>query len=226
MHDAVSAVLAHSQNKKRNFIETIEIQIGLKNYDPARDKRIGGSIKLPEVPKAKLSVCVLGDQAHCNEAKEAGIDFLSEEDLSKFNRNKKLVKKLAAKYDVFLSSSSLIKKIPRLLGPGLSKSGKFPQIIPPNAELPERVKDACSSVKFQLKIKAKSPLCMNAAVAHVGMSQDDIEANIVAALNFVVSLLKKKWQNVKRLHIKSTMGPAYRIYGAPKPNENKISAEN
>jgi large subunit ribosomal protein L10Ae len=25
--------------KKRNFIETIELQIGLKNYDPQRDKR-------------------------------------------------------------------------------------------------------------------------------------------------------------------------------------------
>lgn len=25
--------------KKRNFVETIELQIGLKNYDPQRDKR-------------------------------------------------------------------------------------------------------------------------------------------------------------------------------------------
>jgi large subunit ribosomal protein L10Ae len=25
--------------KKRNFTETIELQIGLKNYDPSRDKR-------------------------------------------------------------------------------------------------------------------------------------------------------------------------------------------
>ena len=25
--------------KKRNFIETVELQVGLKNYDPQRDKR-------------------------------------------------------------------------------------------------------------------------------------------------------------------------------------------
>ena len=25
--------------KKRNFVETIELQVGLKNYDPQRDKR-------------------------------------------------------------------------------------------------------------------------------------------------------------------------------------------
>lgn len=39
----------------------------------------------------------------------------------RLNKNKKLVKKLAKKYDAFLSSETLIKQIPRLLGPGLSK---------------------------------------------------------------------------------------------------------
>jgi large subunit ribosomal protein L10Ae len=32
------------------------------------------------------------------------------------------------------------------------------------------------------------------------------------AVNFLVSLLKKNWQNVKCLYIKSTMGKSYRIY--------------
>jgi ribosomal protein L1 len=39
----------------------------------------------------------------------------------RLNKNKKLVKKLAKKYDAFLASEALIKQIPRLLGPGLSK---------------------------------------------------------------------------------------------------------
>lgn len=30
--------------------------------------------------------------------------------------------------------------------------------------------------------------------------------NCLMAINFLVSLLKKNWNNVKRLHIKSTMG--------------------
>ena len=40
---------------------------------------------------------------------------------ARLNKNKKLVKKLAKKYDAFLASEALIKQIPRLLGPGLSK---------------------------------------------------------------------------------------------------------
>ena len=31
--------------KKRNFVETIKLQIGLKNYDPQRDKCFSGTVK-------------------------------------------------------------------------------------------------------------------------------------------------------------------------------------
>lgn len=43
------------------------------------------------------------------------------DDDGRLNKNKKLVKKLAKKYDAFLASEVLIRQIPRLLGPGLSK---------------------------------------------------------------------------------------------------------
>jgi hypothetical protein len=40
VRENVAAVLDYSNNtKKRNFLETVELQIGLKNYDPQRDKR-------------------------------------------------------------------------------------------------------------------------------------------------------------------------------------------
>lgn len=53
---------------------------------------------------------------------------MSVDDLKKLNKNKKLIKKLARKYDAFLASEALIKQIPRILGPGLSK-GKSPPSI-------------------------------------------------------------------------------------------------
>jgi large subunit ribosomal protein L10Ae len=75
-------------------------------------------------------VCsVLGDQHDLDRAKHHGIDAMSADDLKKLNKNKKLIKKLARKYDAFLASDTLIKQIPRLLGPGLSKGTylRFPQ---------------------------------------------------------------------------------------------------
>ena len=55
---------------------------------------------------------------------------MSSDDLKKLNKNKKLIKKLARKYDAFVASDTLIKQIPRLLGPGLSKgmSTLYPHI--------------------------------------------------------------------------------------------------
>ncbi|CAD0097780.1 unnamed protein product [Aureobasidium mustum] len=50
---------------------------------------------------------------------------MSAEDLRKLNKNKKLIKKLARKYDAFIASEALIKQIPRLLGPGLSKGKRI-----------------------------------------------------------------------------------------------------
>ena len=41
------------------------------------------------------------------------LPFMTVEDLKKLNKNKKLVKKLAQKYDAFLASEALIKQIPR-----------------------------------------------------------------------------------------------------------------
>ena len=64
---------------------------------------------------------VLGDQHDIDRAKHHGVDAMSSDDLKKLNKNKKLIKKLARKYDAFISSDTLIKQIPRLLGPGLSK---------------------------------------------------------------------------------------------------------
>lgn len=82
------------ETKKRNFVETIELQIGLKNYDPKRDKRFAGTIKLPAPCKNKMRFCVLGDDVHCDEAKALGIEYKDIETLKSFNKNKKLVKKL------------------------------------------------------------------------------------------------------------------------------------
>ena len=81
--------------------------------------------RLKHVPRRKYKVCLLGDQAHIDEAKALGMDAMSADDLKKLNKDKKKVKKLAAAYDAFLASDTLIKQIPRLLGPGLNKVSHY-----------------------------------------------------------------------------------------------------
>lgn len=196
---------------KRNFQETIELQVSLKNYDVNKDKRFTGVFRLPAAPRPRLSICVLGSEDHIKKAKDMKDDKVeaqSQDDLKKLNKNKKLVKKLARKYDAFLASHTLIKAIPRLLGPGLNRANKFPAVINAGDDLQDKVDETRSQVKFALK----KVLCLSAAVAHVGMSKENVVRNIVTSTNFLASLLKKNWQNLGAIYIKSTMGPAQQIY--------------
>merc|ERR1712039_918438 len=194
--------------KPRKFLETVELQIGLKDYDTQRDKRFAGTVKLPHVPRPRMKVCILGDAVHCEQAQKAGIPFKSVDDLKKLNKNKKLVKKLAQSFDAFMASQALIPQIPRLLGPGLNKAGKFPTMITHADDVKAKADDIRSTVKFQLK----KVLCLGVAIGHVGMTPEQLRQNSLMSINFLVSLLKKNWNNVKSLTIKSTMGPPQRVF--------------
>merc|ERR1712106_398326 len=208
LYEAVAEVLKGSKDKPRKFLESVDLQIGLKNYDPQKDKRFSGTVKLKYVPRKKFRVCVLGDQAHCDEAKEKGLPSMSADDLKKLNKDKKKVKNLAKSYDAFLCSDTLIKQIPRLLGPGLNKAGKFPTLITHTDDIDAKVLDLKSTIKFQMK----KVLCLNVAVGNIEMTEEELAQNVHLAMNFLVSLLKKHWQNVKSLHIKSSMGKVQRLY--------------
>lgn len=208
LRESITQLLAASKEKNRKFVETIELQIGLKNYDPQKDKRFSGTVKLPFIPRPKMKICVLGDAAHCEEAQKIGVDSMDVDALKKLNKNKKLVKKLAKKYHAFLSSESVIKQIPRLLGPGLNKAGKFPTLVTKDTPLEVKVNEIKASIKFQLK----KVLCMGVAVGNCGLTEREIFLNTQMSVNFLVSLLKKAWQNVKCLYLKSSMGAPIRIY--------------
>lgn len=57
----------------------------------------------------------------------------------------------AKKYDGFVASDTLIKQIPRLLGPGLNKAGKFPTMITHGDKMVEKLNDIKATIKFQMK---------------------------------------------------------------------------
>lgn len=210
--EAVTAILTHANGEgKRGFLQTVEIQIALKNYDPSKDKPFTGTLRLPSAPRPRFSVAVIGDAKHIQECKELNIPAISIDDLKKLNKQKKLVKKFAESYDAFLASSSLIRNIPRILGPGLSKAGKFPSVLGQNDNIVAKVEEVKASAKFRLK--SKKCTCVSLAVGNVGQKEEDVTTNITLAVNFMVSLLPKNWQQVKRIYTKSTMGPVHRIFG-------------
>eukprot|EP01062_Namystynia_karyoxenos_P010639 TRINITY_DN1376_c0_g1_i4.p2 TRINITY_DN1376_c0_g1~~TRINITY_DN1376_c0_g1_i4.p2 ORF type:complete len:217 (+),score=114.24 TRINITY_DN1376_c0_g1_i4:90-740(+) len=206
--EAFEAILGHCKAKQRSFTESVELHVNLKNYDTQKDKRFQGTIGLPNVARPTMTVCVIADAYHLDQCAKQGVPSKSVEDLKKFNKNKKLVKKMCQEYDAFLASDSLIKTIPRIVGPTMNRVGKFPTAVAQGDDINAKIVDVQSTVKFQLK----KVLNMGTVVGHAQMDQEALRINTLKAINFLVSLLKKNWQNVKSLYIKSTFGPPQRIY--------------
>uniref|UniRef100_A0A2K6CQG9 Large ribosomal subunit protein uL1 n=1 Tax=Macaca nemestrina TaxID=9545 RepID=A0A2K6CQG9_MACNE len=199
---AVREVVHQNQQKCLKFLDM-------------KDKRFSGTVTLKSTPRPKFSVCVLGEQQHCDEAKAVDIPHMDIEALKKLNKNKKLVKKLAKKYDAIWASESLIKQIPRILGPSLKKAGKFPSLLTHKENMVAKVDEVKFTIEFHMKV-----LCLTVAVGHVKMTDDELVYNIHLAVNFLVSLLKKNWQNVQTI-LANTVKP--RLY-KKKKKKKKIGS--
>ncbi|MBA0866384.1 hypothetical protein Goshw_020442, partial [Gossypium schwendimanii] len=77
----------------------------------------------------------------------------------------------------------------------LSHTGKFPTLVTHQESLESKVNETKAMVKFQLK----KVLCMGVAVGNVAMEEKQIFQNVQMSVNFLVSLLKKNWQNVSEV---------------------------
>lgn len=221
LDSSIASLLKETQSKKRGFVQTIELQFGLKNYDPNKEKRFNASVVLPNIPRTKYKVCVIGTETAVEEAKAAGVDGISladvallvNKDVARKKEGKKPneVKKFAQSYHAFLASASIIRQVARHVGSALTKAGKFPAPINTSDVVAKKILDQQATVKFQLK--SKKSLCLAVAVANVDQTPAQIKENIILAINFFVSLLPKNWQQVKRIHLHATMGSPYKIFG-------------
>nr|XP_025748311.1 uncharacterized protein LOC112839552 [Callorhinus ursinus] len=110
---------------------------------------------------------------------------------------------------------SLIKQIPRILGPGLKKAGKFPSLLTHNEDMVAKVDEMKSRIKCQMK----KVLCLAVALGPVKMTEDELVYNIHLAVSFLESLLKRNWQNIWALCIKSTMGKPQHLHEGTQLNK-------
>ena len=82
--EAVREVLHGNQCKRHKFLEMVELQISLKNYDPQKDKGLSSTITINSTPHPNFAV---GDQQHCDEAKAMDIPHMDIKAL-KLNRTR------------------------------------------------------------------------------------------------------------------------------------------
>ena len=169
-------------------------------------------MKLPHVPRPNLKICFIADAAHIDKCKASGIEYIDADTLKlKINPNDKKgrdLKKWARKYKLLFISESLLKQLPKLGGPFFTKWGKFPLVIQPGDNVQAKIEEGLATIKFQLKKVTN----LGVAIGHVKMDPEQIRQNLLMSTNFFVSLLKKGWNNVGSLTLKSTMGKPIKIW--------------
>ena len=198
---------ALENRKKRKFVESIDLQVMLRDYDPNKDKRFNSSYALNHQVRSNLKVCLVGTINHIDQAKALNIDFKSLDDLKKFNKEAKEIKKWARRYDILIVSESIAKNVTRTVGRYITSIGKIPVQISDSESVEEKLESLMNTIRFRVK---KYPWLAQ-SVAIDTLEAEEIRENVTRALNFLVSLLPKGWHNLKSVHIKTTMGKPQRI---------------
>lgn len=203
---AVSTAI--EQAPERNFRESVDITINLKNIDLAQPKnRIDTTILLPESAGTKR-IAVLGKGDITTQAKEAGADIIiGPEEIERLGGAPREARQVACDYDFFLAETAVMPLVGRWLGPRLGPRGKMPMPIPPGQD----IRPIVERLRGSIRIRTKDKLTFSAKIGTTEMTPDQIAENINTVLRRVEAELEQGSQNLRSVFVKTTMGPAVRV---------------
>ncbi|KAI5160910.1 large subunit ribosomal protein L10Ae [Nematocida ausubeli] len=186
--------------------ETIEVRVGIKGYDAARDKRFRGEVTLPYPKRKEEKVLVLADIHLANALEGSDIPFISfDEYKGKTPEAKKRRKSLVKKYHSFISVPSLYKVFEPLIFTGKKKPVYMIKNI-------NEIKNYYEDVRRKVQLNLKADLLLGFSVGTTKMSPTEVSQNIATAMQALIGLLKKGMQNLRSVDIKSTQGKTIRYF--------------
>ncbi len=197
---------------KRNFKQSLDIILNLRGLDLKKpEHQVNMFVALPYGTGKKISVCAFVDSDMEPKAKEACDETITLEQFERF-KLKSVVKKLAAKYDVFIAQASIMPKVATVFGRYLGPRGKMPNpkmggVLAPNANL----KQLCERLQKTVYLITKNEPTVKCRVGNEDSKDEEIAENVAAVYSSVVSKLPNDVQNVKSTMIKLTMGPALAV---------------
>ena len=194
--------------KKRNFVETVELAINLKDVDLSVPKnRITEDIILPNGRGKAVRICVIGGGELALKAKDVADLVITPEELQTIADDKKQAKKIANSTNYFIAEAPLMAVVGKRLGTVLGPRGKMPKPIPPGADPTGMIE----SLRKTVSVRTKDRITFHAPVGTVEMPVEQIAENIDALLKRIELKLEKGRMNIDSSYIKTTMGPSERL---------------
>ena len=201
------------KSKKRKFDQSVDMIITLKSIDlkKATNHR-EFFVKLPKAVNKKVKVCAFVGPETLEQAKKTCDKVITVEEFDKYAKDKKLIKKLARDYDVFIAQMNIMPKVASAFGRVLAPRGKMPNpksggVFPPKVDLKSLSEKLRSTIKINVK---KSPM-IQLRVGTESMKEEDIIDNAVALYEAVIHNLPNEKNNIKKVMLKLTMSAPVRV---------------
>ena len=193
--DDIKQLREHS--KKRNFIQTFDLIINLKNINLKNpENKISKELVLPHGRGKEIKICIIGEKEQINRKK-----------LEELARNKKAAKAFSKKYDFFLAEAPLMPIVGKTIGRFLGPKGKMPKPIAPNVDKAKLIELAKKSVRISVKTEPT----IKCPVGTEQMEDEKIEENIKFVLKNVESMLPKGKSQIKDILLKLTMSKPVKL---------------
>jgi large subunit ribosomal protein L1 len=199
---------ALENHKKRNFTETVDISINLKDVDLSVPKnRIQDDVILPNGRGRQVKVCVIGGNEMVGKAKTVADRVLTADELGKIADDKKQAKKMAGEFDFFIAEAPLMPVVGKRLGIVLAPRGKMPKPIQPGAD----PKPVIETLRKTVTVRSKDRKTFHAPVGTVDMPPEQIAENIDMVLKRITGKLERGSQNIRSVYVKTTMGSSEKV---------------
>ncbi len=212
--EALQFLKTHSPSRK--FVQNIDLIITLKNLNLKKDTdKVLLFTVLPHDKGKKARIGAFVGQELVTSAK-AGCDKIVLN--TEFgNYDKKAMKKLAGEIDFFIAQATLMPQIAATFGRVLGPRGKMPNpkagcIVPPTADL----KPVVQRLHRTVKLETKNEPVLRAVIGNQQSKDEEVAENAVHIYTTVLHVLPQEKNNIERVMIKYTMGPAVEIGNLPK----------
>ncbi|MFL6340316.1 MAG: 50S ribosomal protein L1 [Nitrososphaeraceae archaeon] len=193
---------------KRNFKQSVELTLVLKDIDVKKGFNFNEIVPLPHKPSQPATICVVASGDMGTRAHRAGIDRIIEpEELDRIGTNKREARKISRAYNFFLSDTALMPTVGRSLGQFLGPKGKMPTPLPYGAPI-EAIADR---FRNSVRVRTKNQLNISVKIGDEEMDDDQLTVNA----NAVIAMLEKKLpqgeKNIRNVTVKLTMGKAAKL---------------
>lgn len=196
---------AREATPKRNFAQSAEITLVLKDIDVKKGFSLNEIVALPNPSKKGSSLCVLATGDMGLRARKAGVEMVIEPDtLDRIGTNRREARKVVRAHDFFLADVNLMSSVGRSLGQFLGPKGKMPTPVPFGAP----IENIASRLKSSTRIRSKNQLNMSTKIGDESMTDEQLAANASAVIASVEKKLPQGDKNFRNAIVKFTMGKA------------------